>query len=500
MTMLSLLCCLLALSSSTFARSYGSYSSESTNQGTFQPGMRDLSNQQRPTTFQSQTGFLQQPNLLMSEETKSEGQSVQSGFVGQEKLSVFPAERVFISPKQLLLKQQQELLAKNQQAEIITEADVLCRGQAPETVLPLDEGRRFVVCLEDGKGFEQQCPKDLQYHPETRRCERRLGSSEHICNSQPCLNGGKCVQTDFSSWRCECPAGFDGRNCELDGRVCQTQQPCGQAPGTRCQSFRFGAALSYICIHQDGLGYGLNAQQVQSSPCRDIDAPQPLVMTDKGFIMCDGRQMSVESCPGGTKWDNNNKACIWRDMEDVVTLTPIDNQKIESRTVPLPSTYGQKMHSFNQQRIIETPRVAPLPTSHEQKSYSYAPQQQQQRILETPRVAPLPSTYGQKMHSFNQQRIIETPRVAPLPSSSYGQQQTQGPVLESPKIIPRVIPAQIQQSMDLPKQQSFESQQQLPKTWSQPAQQTWQEPKAQVWQSVGQRVQEPRPILQQSDY
>lgn len=83
---------------------------------------------------------------------------------------------------------------------------------------------------------------------------------EDICASQPCLNGGQCLQID-SSFQCQCAPGFDGLNCELDARVCQTQQPCGQSPDAHCQSFRLDAALSYICTFQYGLTYGFNAQQ-----------------------------------------------------------------------------------------------------------------------------------------------------------------------------------------------------------------------------------------------
>jgi len=52
--------------------------------------------------------------------------------------------------------------------------DLLCRGQQAETVIPLENGRKFVVCLDDGKGVEQKCPKGLFYHPTSRRCERSM--------------------------------------------------------------------------------------------------------------------------------------------------------------------------------------------------------------------------------------------------------------------------------------------------------------------------------------
>jgi len=87
-----------------------------------------------------------------------------------------------------------------------------------------------------------------------------LGPLDNPCALQPCLNGGQCVQTN-SWYQCQCAPGFDGKTCELDARFCQMQQPCGQSPDSNCQSFRLGAALPYICILQDGLAYGLTAQQ-----------------------------------------------------------------------------------------------------------------------------------------------------------------------------------------------------------------------------------------------
>jgi len=225
--------------------------------------------------------------------------------------------------------------------QILTPADLLCRGQVAETVIPIENGRKFVVCLDESKGVELNCPKGLFYHQTSRRCERNLGPLENPCSSQPCLNGGQCIPTD-SWYQCKCAAGFDGINCELDAHYCQQQQPCGQAPDTRCQSFRLGAALQWICLFQDGLAYGLGATQVQPSPCKGIDGPHPLAISDKGFIMCDGERTHIESCPGGTIWDDLNKACTWPDMQGVIGVPQRDQQDSygQTRTLIAKPAYG----------------------------------------------------------------------------------------------------------------------------------------------------------------
>ena len=42
--------------------------------------------------------------------------------------------------------------------------------------------------------------------------------------------------------------------------------------------------------------------------------------------MCDGESMFVESCPGGTIWDDLNKACVWPDMQGVVGVSSLGFQ------------------------------------------------------------------------------------------------------------------------------------------------------------------------------
>jgi hypothetical protein len=268
-----------------------------------------------------------------------------------------------------------------QPVPISTPADLLCRGQQVETVIPLEDARSFVVCLDDGKGVEQQCPKGLFYHQVSRRCERKLGPLDNLCVSQPCLNSGQCIPVD-SSYQCQCAPGFDGKNCELDARVCQTQQPCGQSQDVRCQSFRLGAALQYICILQDGLAYGLSVQQARPSPCKDIDGPQALVISDKGFIMCDGERLFVESCPGGTIWDDLNKACVWPDMQATIP-------QAEQRSF-VQSSYSQQQPTWMTTPTYSTPMTVPQldqqPTWMTTPTYGTpmtVPQLDQQRLIQT---------------------------------------------------------------------------------------------------------------------
>ena len=42
------------------------------------------------------------------------------------------------------------------------------------------------------------------------------------CDSSPCLNGGQCF-TVSTGYRCFCPDGFTGVNCETPGKLFKTK-------------------------------------------------------------------------------------------------------------------------------------------------------------------------------------------------------------------------------------------------------------------------------------
>ncbi|CAF1022950.1 unnamed protein product [Didymodactylos carnosus] len=210
----------------------------------------------------------------------------------------------------------------------LTLADQICDGQRPETVIPHPATtRKFIVCLDSSKGAELSCPDGLHYSTVTEP-----GQTESPCALNPCLNGGRCVE-EGSSYRCDCPQGIGGTQCELDVSAC-LQNPCGQG---QCQSFRFGAALTYVCICQ-GDTYGPNCQQTLPNPCREDDT-LPLGFTDKGFIICDSNRFFVETCPGGLIWNNGEKACAWPGVQ--IQLQDQSDYYSKGNIQMQPAQYGQ---------------------------------------------------------------------------------------------------------------------------------------------------------------
>ncbi|CAF3389130.1 unnamed protein product [Rotaria sp. Silwood1] len=573
MIWISLIWCLLALSNSVLGRStYDLSSSVSHTQNPNLNGMPDLAMQQEPLLtqplIQSQVpmqNVYRQQSPKITDMSSSWMQNVQENTskipMGYEVQQVPQKHQTFAQtvvtsqsfgtqqqmnlPSSGLIDPQNKFQQKIQGVQMHTEADILCRGQRPETVIPLNDKRRFVVCLDNSKGVEQRCPKGLYYYPESRRCERKLKGLKNACAHKPCLNNGQCVIVDVTSYKCQCPTGFDGRNCELDVHVCQNQQPCGQSPDQRCQSFRFGAALQYICIYQDGLGYSLNPQQLQQSPCQGTDGLQALAVSDKGFIMCDGERMFVESCPGGTVWDDFNKVCVWPDMHSFIDYSIIDQSKkqqvltnsqqqepiVNSTTQSSQQTQVEQKESSsssNAQVLIpeeqtQSPTSQSFTFSQQEKPQEYKLTEQQEQMQhselsqqpESMQVSKLPQEQEQKQEfSLSEQektqqfeseqrpeqmQQFQVPQQYSLPQlgtpEQYQLTQEPGQMQEYQYEEQFSLPQQeLMQQFQLAKQAELMKQYQLSKQYSIPQQQqfqTWNKPFSgfQTWQQPSQQQQ-----------
>jgi hypothetical protein len=453
------LICLLALSSSVFGRSvstYGSFFTPSLPKSSYgmsaqfpriETQMRDEIKQQQPffpTENKVSNGYGQSNDLSSSlslgvqrdiqiapiQQQISTGYSSYGGQTLPKVLDILPTQTYSqgygASPSYDSVSRFSQF---DQPKSVLTEADILCKDQLPETVIPIGHGHKFVVCLDESKGVVQHCPKGLHYYAETRRCESKF-LPENPCAKQPCLNGGQCAPIDRSSYQCQCSSGFDGKNCELDARICQTQQPCGLSSEVTCQSFHVGAALQYVCIHQDGHAYGLSAQQTHASPCKDMEGPFPLAFSDKGFIVCDADRLFVQSCPGGKVWDNFNKACVWPEMQGVVNGQLAADQQLtrsygEQRPIVVQPTYTQTASSYGAQVPVERKQFEQIIEKPDMYSWK------------VPQIKPIEreSTLEQdKTSSYGAQSFIQRPQfdqvIVQRPEeqtfqqgSSYGQQQ-----------------------------------------------------------------------------
>ena len=49
-----------------------------------------------------------------------------------------------------------------------------------------------------------------------------------LCASRPCQNGGRCFHysdgEESESYRCQCPAGFEGEDCQVSGQSIEAEE------------------------------------------------------------------------------------------------------------------------------------------------------------------------------------------------------------------------------------------------------------------------------------
>ncbi|XP_043912735.1 protein jagged-1 [Protopterus annectens] len=156
-------------------------------------------------------------------------------------------------------------------------------------------------CLCETNWGGQLCDKDLNYcgthqpclnggtcsntGPDKYQCSCPEGYSglnceiaEHACLSDPCHNGGSCLET-ATGFHCICALGWTGPACTIDIDDC-SPNPCGH--GGTCQDLVDG--FKCICPSQwTGKTCQLDANECESKPCVNANSCKNLI----GSYYCD---------------------------------------------------------------------------------------------------------------------------------------------------------------------------------------------------------------------
>lgn len=168
---------------------------------------------------------------------------------------------------------------------------------------------QFIICYGFGEFTIMDCPEHLVYNPFLQRCD--LHTEEPLlCKSNPCMNKGRCVELGDFDYRCECPAGFSGMNCERVDSC--ASRPCG-ADG-QCITLSSGSPFAHVCLCNGGRSLGQTCQQTEMNPCLQPNSNMrmfPLRMGSTVFAHCEGTRPHLKFCQAPLVFSAAKQACDW---------------------------------------------------------------------------------------------------------------------------------------------------------------------------------------------
>ncbi|XP_014345180.1 vitamin K-dependent protein Z [Latimeria chalumnae] len=106
--------------------------------------------------------------------------------------------------------------------------------------------------------LERECYEEVCVYEEAREVFEHEENTKKFwsgyfegkqCSSNPCLYNGKCTDT-IRSYRCDCPEGYEGKNCEFASNECHPQMTDG------CQHYCTPGFQNYKCSCAQGYKLG----------------------------------------------------------------------------------------------------------------------------------------------------------------------------------------------------------------------------------------------------
>lgn len=79
-----------------------------------------------------------------------------------------------------------------------------------------------------------------------QHCEYKMLPSDSVCLSNPCWNGGQCIDLG-SDFICQCPSGATGKDCrQITTAACLTSNPCRN--NAVCMVTPQGGSMGAFCV------------------------------------------------------------------------------------------------------------------------------------------------------------------------------------------------------------------------------------------------------------
>lgn len=260
--------------------------------------------------FQSVQGVLN--NTVVRVPTVQQVQQVQHVPVVQQVQQVPKVQQV--QQQQQFQQQFQQFPKVQQQVTVQSHVtgvsdDVCVNAQPGDLIAHPTDASQFIICYGFGEFTVMDCPEMLVYNAHLRRCDVNT-ELPMLCKSNPCLNGGRCVEVSSIQFKCECSAGFGGQLCDkLD--TCATR-PCG-ADGV-CIPFVLGSPVAHVCLCNGGRAIGPSCQRTEPNPCLQTSSNLrllPVALNPSVFAHCEGSRPHFKFCTPPLVFSAAKQECEW---------------------------------------------------------------------------------------------------------------------------------------------------------------------------------------------
>jgi hypothetical protein len=200
----------------------------------------------------------------------------------------------------------------------VTDLKALCRNKDPGTrVFNPDDNRQFLSCSTDGGFVLLSCPDQLFYNRYSDRCDYSMEPISSGCGSMPCQYGGECIDLPDDQYKCQCSAGYSGKNCQEQPDFC-VSSPCGK--NGVCISLPWDSPMPYYCTCSDEKYFGMACDKnVEKNPCLHDNEGTifPTTIDSSIYVHCNGDKLTLKYCLNNSVYSEETQDCEWADGHTV---------------------------------------------------------------------------------------------------------------------------------------------------------------------------------------